>query len=564
MHRLRILTWLLVGLMISLGPAASVQAQEATEPIVQSIAVRGNQRVPAEVILDQIKASRIGRPVDPEALQKDAQAILELGTIESVSFHMPVVPGGIQLVFVVEELPVLTRVVLEGLEGLDEQALLAETGLVTGEVLDLHEVQNALATIQYQALEQEGLLIRPTQTPTWNDEGVLTLAFAPVRLNEIRVEGNQKTLDYVILREMRIKPGDPIDLKVVDRGLRDVLQLGYFDQVSRSFAETGDPETLDLIVHVQERKTGMASLGVTWSSPGGFGGYVDVSDVNFLGRGQEAGVKISVARSSSEYELRFREPYLTDSGLSLGVSLFHRNRVDTKHPSESWYHDLGLSLSLGHPVGSYSRLIGTFSMDTRTYDEEAYDPDLGRFANSSYRSFELALATDTTDHPFFPTTGYRNRLSVTFGGGLLGGDWSHQIYQETFSRYIKVGSSNQTLAFRLSTGWLNGEARRSEQFWVGGSETLRGYGPGEFVGHAKLVANAEYRFPIADQVQGVFFVDAGRAWDFEKDEAVRLADLEVGYGFGIRLNTPIGMLRLDYGMSADRPGQPYISIGQTF
>src|SRR5690606_18897078 len=84
--------------------------------------------------------------------------------------------------------------------------------------------------------------------------------------------------------------------------------------------------------------------------------------------------------------------------------------------------DLGLSLSLGHPVGSYSRLIGTFSMDTRTYDEKAYDPDLGRFANSSYRSFELALATDTTDHPFFPTTGYRNRLSVTFGGGLLGGD----------------------------------------------------------------------------------------------------------------------------------------------
>src|SRR5690606_40445020 len=79
--------------------------------------------------------------------------------------------------------------------------------------------------------------------------------------------------------------------------------------------------------------------------------------------------------------------------------------------------------------------------------------------------------------------------------------------QETFSRYIKVGSSNQTLAFRLSTGWLNGEARRSEQFWVGGSETLRGYDPDEFVGHAKLVANAEYRFPIADQVQGVFFVE---------------------------------------------------------
>lgn len=556
MRRLMILTWLLVWL-VSLVPAAEVQAEEATEAVVQSIAVRGNEQVPAEEILDRITATRIGRPVDPEALQKDAQAILDLGTIESVSFQMPVVPGGIQLVFVVDELPVLSQVVIEGLETMDPDGLLAETGLETGQVLNLHEVQNALATIQYQALEQEGLLIRPTQNPTWDEEGILTLYFAPVRLNQVRVQGNEKTLDYVILREMRIQPGDPIDLKVVDRGLRDVLQLGFFDQVSRSFEETGDPETLDLVVHVQERKTGTASLGVTWSSPGGFGGYVDVADANFLGRGQEAGVKVSVGRSSTEYELRFREPYLTDSGLSLGLSVFNRNRVETEHPAESWYHDLGASVSLGHPVGSYSRLIGTLSMDTRTYDEEAPE-----FTNTSYRAFELALATDTTDHPFFPTEGYRNRASVTFGGGLLGGDWDHQIYQETFSKYIKVGSSNQTLAFRLDAGFLDGEARQSEQFWVGGSESLRGYDYGQFVGDAKLVANAEYRFPIADQVQGVFFVDAGRAW--EDTDRIRLEDMEVGYGFGIRLNTPIGMLRLDYGMSQDRHGQPYISIGQTF
>ena len=559
MRRLMILTWLLAW-AVTLAPQVPVQAEEATEAVVQSIAVRGNKHIPAEEILDRITATRIGRPVDPEALQKDAQAILDMGTIESVSFQMPVVPGGVQVVFVVDELPVLSQVVLEGLESMDSKALLQDTGLETGQVLNLHTVQNALATIQYQALEQAGLLIRPVKNPTWNEDGVLTLYFAPVRLNQIRVEGNEKTLDYVILREMRIKPGDPIDLKVVDRGLRDVLQLGFFDQVSRSFEETGDPETLDLVVRVQERKTGTASLGVTWSSPGGFGGYVDVADTNFLGRGQEAGVKVSVSQSATEYELRFREPYVTDSGLSLGFSLFNENRmVNPRQPDLGWASRFGGSVSLGHPVASYSRIIGTFAMDTETYDVQ--DPEESR-VNGTYRSFELALATDTTDHPFFPTAGFRNRASVTFGGGILGGDWTHQIYQETFSKYIKVGSSNQTLAFRLDAGFIDGPARYTDQFRVGGSESLRGYNYAEFVGHSKLVANVEYRFPIADQVQGVFFVDAGRAWS--EEDTVRLEDMQVGYGFGIRLNTPIGMLRLDYGMSRDRHGQPYISIGQTF
>ncbi|BAS28901.1 BamA/OMP85 family outer membrane protein [Limnochorda pilosa] len=551
-----ILTWLL-GLVATTALPMAAQEKGADQPTVQSIAVRGNRQIPAERILDAITATRIGRPINPDDLQKDAQSILDLGTFDSVTFQVPTVPGGVQVVFVVKELPVLKQVVLKGLEGQDSQALLAEAGLETGKVIDLNQVRSALSTIQYQVLQKDGLLVRPNQTPAWDEEGTLTLFFAPVKLHAIRTEGNEKTRDFVILREMRIEPGEPIDLNKVDRGLRDVLQLGFFDQVSRSFEETGDPETLDLVVHVTERKTGTASLGVTWSSAGGLGGYVDVSEANFLGRGQEAGVKVQVGAKSTEYELRFREPYLTASGLSLGVSLFNRNQLEE---SDGWYHDLGTSVSLGHPVGGYSRLIGTFSLDNRTYDQPDEATDR---VDSSNRSFELALATNTTDHPFFPTQGYRNRASVTLGGGLLGGDWDYQIYQETYSRYLKVGRSNQTLAFRIDAGVLEGNARSSEKFQVGGSESLRGYDYTKFTdGTRKLVANLEYRFPIADQVQGVVFVDSGRAW--REDETVRLSDMATGYGLGVRLNTPIGILRLDYGMSRTEPGKPYISFGQTF
>lgn len=548
----------LVATHLAVLPAPARQPAGSTAPTVQSIAVRGHREVPAERILDVITATRVGLPLDAERLQQDAQAILDLGTFQGVSFQTIPVPGGIQVVFAVEELPLLTRVILEGLEEQEGvEAVLAEAGLEEGQILDLNRVRDALATIQFQALDRHGLLVRPDPPPTWNDEGVLTLSFAPVRLNAVRAEGNEKTQEHIILRELKVRPGDPIDLNRIDRGLRNVLQLGFFDRVSRSFEETGDPGSLNLVVHVEERLTGALTFAPAWSSRDGFFGGIDISESNFLGRGQELGIRVWAGRSFSEYELRFREPYLTAGGLSLGVSLFHRNRAVDEQVG--WFHDWGGGLSLGHPVGEYTRLIGTFALDHRTHDR----PQEPSWVDSSNRSLELALATDTTDHPFFPGRGYRNRLSITSGGGPLGGDQTYQIYQETYSHYLTVGRWNHTLAFRIDTGLLEGDTQSTPTFAVGGSDSLRGYDYGHFnYGTRKLVVNLEYRFPLAELVQGVLFVDAGRAWT--EETPLTAEGLAVGYGLGIRLSTPLGLLRLDYGMSADHPGQVYLAFGQPF
>src|SRR5690606_39734687 len=100
-----------------------------------------------------------------------------------------------------------------------------------------------------------------------------------------------------------------------------------------------------------------------------------------------------------------------------------------------------------------------------------------------------------------------------------------------------------------------------ERFRVGGAETVRGYDYGEFLGDRMLVFNAEYRFPITDAVQGVVFADAGRA--FKAGDSISLSGLKLGYGVGVRLDTPLGGIRIDYGIG-EGGGRTYFSIGPAF
>jgi len=99
-------------------------------------------------------------------------------------------------------------------------------------------------------------------------------------------------------------------------------------------------------------------------------------------------------------------------------------------------------------------------------------------------------------------------------------------------------------------------------YQVGGMNTIRGYDFGEFSGDKSLVFNVEYRFPLAENFQAVLFADWGQAWDYE--ESINFEDLKFGRGVGVRFDTPLGPIRLDYGISEEGIGQTYFSIGHTF
>ena len=110
------------------------------------------------------------------------------------------------------------------------------------------------------------------------------------------------------------------------------------------------------------------------------------------------------------------------------------------------------------------------------------------------------------------------------------------------------------------TGYGVGELPLQEKFRVGGSETVRGYRYGEMQGDRMLIAQGEYRFPINETIHGAVFLDLGNAWE---GEPINLKDLKRGIGVGIRFNTPLGVMRIDYGVG-ERGGEAYFSLGPTF
>jgi outer membrane protein insertion porin family len=137
-------------------------------------------------------------------------------------------------------------------------------------------------------------------------------------------------------------------------------------------------------------------------------------------------------------------------------------------------------------------------------------------------------------------------------------------------RRKKLGEKKRALAVRLMGGYSIGQVPFFEQYFVGGADTLRGYREARFWGTNMLLGSVELRQPIANALTGVIFVDAGDAWGGSFD-SVAIQNyiqangftMHIGVGVGIRVRTPLGPLRLDYGIGSEG-GQVHFSVGNAF
>ncbi|MBO8142166.1 MAG: BamA/TamA family outer membrane protein [Firmicutes bacterium] len=556
----------LMALLVAIAcPGAPVWAQGSGAPesgardwIVAEIVIVGNEHVEESLIREAVTRTRIGEPLDVEATNEDLQSIYELGYFYDVTAsleELPGAPGAVRVIIEVFEFPVIRRMTVQ-VEGVPESVAREWLGIREGQILNQRELEAGVAAVQDRALGEYDVYLRPAVVDLDEAEGVLTLEFRAARVAEIRLTGNEKTRDFVIEREITFEPGDQLRRDEVRRTIQRINMLGYFDDVSARFYEVDDPDALGVEIAVQERKTGWASFGVGYSSQDGFIGFIEAQEDNLFGRGQQANVRLEFGKSRSLYDLGFYEPYFLGSRMSLGFNLYNRSTQETFEEREFTDHRVGGDVTVGHPLGEYTRGFLRYKLENWTWTP--VDSDDGE--SGATRSITLSTRTDTTDHPFSPTQGFRGGVSVEMAGGFLGGDTVFTKYKADVSNYTQVGSSGQTVAVRL----MYGQGHRlpdQEKFRVGGAETVRGYDYGAFVGDRMMVLNAEYRFPIVDAVQGVVFADVGRA--FREDEAIHLGDLKSAVGVGVRLDTPLGVVRIDYGIG-EEGGRAYFSLGPAF
>jgi outer membrane protein insertion porin family len=488
----------------------------------------------------------------------------------------------------------------------DDTAVSDRISLRKGQVFSEGEYQRMLQELQ--SLYYDNGHIYATIEPVREiREGAvnLTLRFRegePAHVRNIAIVDNTKTYDRVILRELEIFPGDVFSNSKVARSQRDIFTLGYFEDVQVEPRPTGEDGDIDLIFKVKEKQTGQFSFGMAYSAQTSVTGFIQVAENNFRGKGQTIGVAWQFGSRRRYVDLNFTEPWFRGTPTTIGADLFDRYQYNFDDFYESRVRGFAVRLGRRIPGSRYSRVglryelsatrLANFSTNYVNYLDGLED-QLG----SSDLPFErldrvdwprtksaltLSFGRNSTDNPFFPTSGSRANYSVELSGGPLGADIDYQKHLGSYSYFQRL-PGGFALNLRAQLGLIVGldAAERVpdyEKFRLGGNRIypLRGYqdlevvprgNPGFIGGRAFSILNTEILYPLTKAVHVLAFLDQGDAWNSfgEAD----FTNLRKGAGFGVRLEVPMmGQIGFDYGYGFDRAGgpawEPHFNFGTFF
>ena len=417
-----------------------------------------------------------------------------------------------------------------------------------------------------------------------------------VYVGKIDVKGNTKTKDVVIRRELRIYPGERFDGDKIRRSKERLYNLGFFEDVYFETIPTAKPNANNLEVAVKETKTGEFSFGGGYSSIDEFIGFVQVTQRNFdifnfptfTGDGQNLSVRAELGTVRNNYDISWTEPWILDYPVSFGFDLYHRTHYRRTHVGYG-YEEMrtGGDLRLGKEFMEYFRgdlMYRLENVDISDVADEASEDLKSEEGENLMSSIITGLQFDNRDNVFSPTRGFVSALSFENTGGFLMGD--KDFYKSHFGNSFYYSPMKKVvLEIKGRAGIASGygdtdEVPIYERFYAGGANTIRGYeerkvGPRDpdsndpVGGESMLIGNAEVNFPIYEKViKGAVFYDVGNVWEDIGDFAS--GSYKQGIGAGLRLKTPIGPLKLDWGYPLnenegdEREGRFYFSVSHGF
>ena len=546
---------LIFFLLMSVGQMAWAQ----NGPPIVAIRVEGNNNINSQLILSAVSIS-LKEPFNQEKIKSDIKSIFDLGYFTKVWVDTKQYPDGIELIFKVEENQVLKEIEVQGNTQMSTEEIRSAMILVPGQVMNWKIFQNDLDRIK-ALYSNNGYMITAIGGTDFTSDGILKFTIQEGIVEQIKIEGTEKTKDYVILRELSFKTPTKFDFSEIKKSMRAVYNLGFFDDISMKIEPGSDPNNVIIVIKVIEKLTGEAGLGVGYNTEDGWLGFIRYQESNFGGNAQKLELRYEFG-SRTLYRLYFEEPWLFDTPTYFSLSVYdqireRKNREEGEIIGRYEEERVGGQVAFGRRFSDYWRWRLSYKTENIMLTAlEGEVPNRGGLTNS----LTPMIIYDTRDDVFNPHSGWYGIAQAEIAGRFLGGDNNYNKYILDIRNYIDTGQDT-VLALRLMGGIADTMLPEYEKFSVGGVNTLRGYDLSEFEGEQMLVFNAEYRWDIADNTQLVFFGDAGYAWAL--DEPIRFDDIKFGYGVGLRFDTPLGPIRLDYGLG-EEGGQTYFSIGQTF
>ena len=452
------------------------------------------------------------------------------------------------------------------------------------------------------------------------DDGTVKVAFHveesdPARIGQIHIVGNKRTKEKVIRRELTIKPGDLYRTSEIMASLHRIGNLGFFTDPWVDFAESRDPEDVDLVFSVKERQTGRAGVGISHTSERGITGFLEVTEGNLFGNGQYLDLKWEFGKKSTEVVLGFTEPWFMNRRLSVGFDIYDTDdkRTYSSLPEEFYdaafednpdYDDVvncddcsrryvvererrGGDVRVGWPLfGSrYTNIYTKYtleqfklkeyaSVETLVGDSTSVETEVNDYTavdeGWEWRSgLTLTLARRTTDRRFHPRLGSYSRLTGELFGGAFGGDVEYQRYIADTRKFIPA-FWGMTLMLRARGGLVTGYGDPTTvpddtRFELGGVGVngIRGYdnrsilpeGKELYGGRTMLLGSVELKLPLTGDAAAVpvyALLFADAGNTWDSKADTDPSDLYWGAGAGVRIEVPIlGNLGVDMGYGFD-------------
>lgn len=604
-------------------------SETSPEVLVGEVVVRSQQgELTSELENEVYQAikTRPGSTATRGQLQEDINAIFATGFFANVRAEPEDTPLGVRVTFVVQPNPILRRVQVQANPGTDIPSVLPKQIVDDtfkdqyGSILNLRRFQEGIKRLNKWYQDNGYVLAQVTAAPQVAADGTVTLTIPEGVVENIQVSFRNKegdatddqgkpikgrTREFIITRELELKPGQIFNRNTVQRDLQRVYGLGLFEDVNVSLNPGQDPRKVIVVVNVDERNSGSVGAGAGISSSSGLFGSLSYQQQNLGGNNQDLGAEFQIGQRELLFDLRFTDPWIAGDPYrtSYTVNGFRRrsislifdggkNDINLPNGDRPRVLRLGGGVNFTRPLSKnplkksewtasagleYQRVsIRNQDGDISPKDELGNDLSFSGSGKDDLLTLQVGAVRDRRNDALRPTSGSLVRFGVEQSVPIGAGNILLNRVRGSYSQYLPVNLTNfskgpQTLAFNIQAGTVFGDLPPYEAFLLGGSNSVRGYDEGDLgSGRSFLQATAEYRFPVFSIVGGALFFDVGTDLGTGNSVPGNPAGVRgkpgsgFGYGLGVRVQSPLGPIRIDYGFTDEGDSRLHFGIGERF
>lgn len=598
-------------------PASAPQPQI----LVTEVVITGVDDPELKAKISQAIATLAGQIITRSQLQQDILAIFAIGVFKDVRAQVSNQLPGVRVTFEVELNPPLQGVVVEGSNALPPEVIEAIFGQQYGQTLDFKQIEVGIEQLNTWYQENGYRFAEVSQTPQISPDGFVILNVSEGLIEEIEirfldlegattdVDGNPivgKTKDFVILRELELEPGKAFNQRIIERDLNRLLGLGIFQDV-RLQLEPGvqDPRQVRMMINVVERPS-TSSLGLAggYDSIAGLFGSLNYQAVNLGGNNQKLGANIQWGQRSLLLDLGFTDPWIAGDPhrTSYRVNAFRRRDIsvifdegeeDVTLPNgdRPRFTQTGIRLELIRPFAESPYMppywVGSVGLQYQRVQVTDADGDItprdrsnqlltaSESGEDDILALRLGWRRDRRDSSSFPRSGSLFQIATEQAMPIGLGTLSYNRLQASYTHYLplNVPETSQTLVIHLQGGTLINDFPPYQAFALGGTNTVRGWSEGSLgVGRSFVLGSVEYRFPLRLRIpfptRGVLFLDAASALGTQNSVPGQPGEVRdkpgsgLGFGVGLRIQSPFGPIRIDYGINNQGDSQLHFGLGE--